>query len=102
MEDEEEEKAGAEGDGARSSPPSEAKGLENREMVVVSPYVLPNPGPYPQVLDSCGGTWCLGLHVATFGCQKKKKKMNKSTAFIYLFFSVFFVQKGDIWPLKKS
>lgn len=59
----------SEGDEDESSPPSSRAGL-SRELVTVTPYKLPNPGPYPQVrqrekhnIGSCGdgGGGCHGV-----------------------------------------
>lgn len=38
-----------EGGGDKSSPPSPLASSSPRELVTVTPYKLPNPGPYPQV-----------------------------------------------------
>ena len=44
--DEEKEAADKGGGDAKASPPAPKS---SREVVTVTPYVLPNPGPYPQV-----------------------------------------------------
>lgn len=50
MEDSSEEEEDGGGDGGESSPTSPCESSSSsRELVTVTPYRLPNPGPYPQV-----------------------------------------------------
>ena len=51
MEDDDEEKEEADkgGDGVKTAPTASKATVASREVVTVTPYVLPNPGPYPQV-----------------------------------------------------
>lgn len=65
MEDSEE-GGGEGGEGDKSSPASASKDeVPSRELVTVTPYKLPNPGPYPHVRD---GSWrCFVVRVGSGG-----------------------------------
>lgn len=51
----------------------DGEGGGTKELVTVTPYVLPNPGPYPQVLAN---RWyvCLSFRSARFVSVTKKRK----------------------------
>lgn len=61
-------------DTEESPPPQAASDVTSKELVTVTPYVLPNPGPYPQVRERANFTgdtaYARVLHVLLFWLVK--------------------------------